>query len=118
MDDYKKEIEKIRSIGEKKFNHFLLGTLIGLLIPVFFMLCYWLWSYRFMSFMPSFFRYLLLMKVLAPTLSLCVIPNLGMFFLFLNQERYKSGRGVIFSTIIYGGIIMYLKLYVEDTMFN
>lgn len=117
MEDYRKEIEKIKGIGAKKYNHFLLGALLGLLVPLFFLFCYWLWSFRFMDFVPAFFRYLLLMKVLAPTLSLCVIPNLGLFFLFVNQERYKTGRGIIFSAIVYGILIMYLKIYIENTMF-
>ncbi|MCD6068521.1 MAG: hypothetical protein K0S33_3347 [Bacteroidetes bacterium] len=118
MEDYKKEIEKIKGIGAKKFNNFWLGVFIGLAIPMLFLFIYWLWSFRFMGFIPGFFRYLVLMKILAPTLSLCVVPNLGMFFLFLNQERYKSGRGIILAAFIYGGIIMYLKMYVENTMFG
>jgi len=117
MLDYEKEIEKIKGIGHKKYNNFLLGALIGALLPIFFMFCYWMWSYRFMDFIPHFFRYLMMGKVLAPVLSLSVVPNLGAFFLFLNKERYKTGRGIILSTIIYGCIIMYLKIYVEDTMY-
>lgn len=117
MEDYKKEIEKIKGIKNPKFNNLFLGIGIGMFLPLFFLMCYWLWSYRFMSFV-QFGRYLVMMKVFAPTLSLSVIPNLGVFFLFLNQERYKTSRGVIFSTILIGGLIMYLKIYVEKTMFQ
>ena len=117
MQDYEKEIEKIKGYGQKKFNHFFLGTLVGLFLPIFFLFCYWLWSYSFMSFVPHFFKYLLMGKVLAPVLSLCVVPNLGAFFLFINKERYKTGRGIILATILYGGLIMYLKIYIEETMF-
>ncbi len=117
MLDYEKEIEKIKGIGHKKYNTFLLGALIGVILPLFFVFCYWMWSYRFMDFAPQFFKYLIKGKVLAPVLSLSVIPNLGAFFLFLNKERYKTGRGIILATIVYGCIIMYLKIVVEDTMY-
>ena len=117
MLDYEKEIEKMKGLSRQKWNHFLLGSAIGLALPIFFLFCYWMWSYRFMGFAPDFFRYLLMGKVLAPVLSLCVVPNLGIFFLFINKERYKTGRGIILSTILYGCLIMYLKIYIEETMF-
>ena len=117
MQDYEKEIEKIRSISYKKYNNFWLGTTLGLLTPLICLFGYWLNSYSFMGFFPAFPRYLMLGKVLAPVLSLCLIPNLGLFFLFLNSERYKTARGFILSTILYGFFIMYLKIFIEETMF-
>lgn len=117
MSDYQKEIDKIKGISYKKYNHFLLGTLLGIITPFVCLFGYWLVSYSFMPFFPVFPRYLMTGKVLAPVLSLCVIPNLGLFFLFINTERYKTGRGFVFATILYGFIIMYLKIFIEETMF-
>ena len=117
MEDYKKEINKIKNIGYKKYNYFLLGTTLGIIAPITCLFGYWLISYNFMSFIPTFPRYLITGKVLAPVLSLCVIPNLGLFFLFINTERYKTARGFVLATILYGFLIMYLKIAVEETMF-
>lgn len=117
MQDYQKEIEKIRGISYKKYNKFWLGVSLGLLAPFLCLFGYWLNSYSFMGFFPAFPRYLMLGKVFGAVLSLCLIPNLGLFFLFINTERYKTARGFILSTILYGFFIMYLKIFIEETMF-
>ena len=101
MQDYEKEIEKIKGYGQKKFNHFVLGAAVGLFLPVFFLFCYWLWSYSFMSFIPHFVKYLLMGKVLAPVLSLCVVPNLGAFFLFINKIADSLTQMIVGLTLLF-----------------
>ena len=66
-----------------------------------------------MSFIPQFFKFLLMGRVLSAVLSLCLIPSLGMFFLFINREYYKTTRGIILSTLLYGFAIVALKMWVE-----
>jgi hypothetical protein len=68
-----------------------------------------------MSFTSQFFRFLVLGHVLSVVLSLCLIPNLGMFFLFINKEYYKTTRGIILSTLVYGFIIVVVKTWVEHS---
>ncbi len=68
-----------------------------------------------MSFTPQFFRFLVLGRVLSAVLSLCLIPNLGLFFIFVNKEYYKTTRGIILSTIVYGFIIVVVKTWVEHS---
>lgn len=68
-----------------------------------------------MGFIPTFIRYCISGKVLAPIISLCVIPNLGVFYLFINRYKIKTGRGVILSTFLYAGLILYLRMVVEGT---
>ena len=41
--------------------------------------------------------------------SLCAIPNLGLFFLFMWKNNYRSGRGVIMATIIMVLLVFTLK---------
>lgn len=68
-----------------------------------------------MSFITQFFRFLILGHVLSAVLSLCLIPNLGLFFIFVNKEYYKTTRGIILSTIVYGFIIVVVKTWVEHS---
>lgn len=117
MEDFQKAIQEIKGIKKQEFNHFWLGFGIGITIPLLFIFIYWLYSYSFMEFLPSFIKYLMKGKVLAPVISLCVVPNLGVFYFFLNKEKYKTARGVIFSTLIFGFMILYLKIFIEETMF-
>ncbi|MHB8260531.1 MAG: hypothetical protein ACYDCN_02060 [Bacteroidia bacterium] len=98
-----------------KLNNFVLGIISGLLVPIIFLFIYWLWSFKYMSFIPHFFKFLLIGHVLSAVLSLCLIPNLGLFFLFVNKEYYKTTRGIILSTFIYGFIIVALKTWVEHS---
>jgi hypothetical protein len=98
-----------------KLNNFILGIVAGLLLPFISLLVYWLWSFKYMNFIPQFFKILLMARVLSAVLSLCLIPNLGIFFLFINKEYYKTTRGIILSTFIYGFIIVILKTWVEHS---
>ena len=96
-------------------NKFWIGAVSGLLLPLLSLLGYWLWSYKYMRFYPQFFKFLMNGGVLSAVLSLCLIPNLGMFFLFLNKEKYKTTRGIILTMLVYGFIIVYLKIWVEHS---
>ncbi|HWY37995.1 MAG TPA: hypothetical protein VNY73_05515 [Bacteroidia bacterium] len=98
-----------------KINNFILGISSGLLLPLLSIMGYWLWSYKYMRFYPQFFSFLLMGRVLSAVISLCLIPNLGLFFLFINKEYYKSCRGMILSTLLYGFLIVYLKMWVEHS---
>ena len=98
-----------------KLNNFILGISAGLLLPFISIIVYWAWGYRLVDFYPQFFHFLLMGRVLSAVVSLCLIPNLGLFFLFLNREYYKSCRGMILSTLLYGFLIVYLKIWVEHS---
>ena len=98
-----------------KWNNFILGIFLGFLLPCLSLVGYWAWSFRYMNFPTQFFAFLLLGKVLSAVLSLCLLPSLGMFYIFVNKEFYKTTRGIILSTIIIGGLIVWLKTYVEHS---
>lgn len=102
-------------LGRINWNNFWLGIILGLVLPILALFVYWMWSFKYMNFAPQFFRFLLTGRVLSAVLSLCLIPNLGVFFLFLNRERWKTCRGIILTMLIYGFIIVYLKIWVEHS---
>ncbi len=98
-----------------RLNNFTLGIILGLILPCISLVGYWMWSFRYMNFIPQFFAFLLLGRVLSAVLSLCLLPSLGVFYLFVNKEYYKTTRGIILSTIIVGAFIVWLKTYVEHS---
>ena len=100
------------------WNNFWMGSVLGFVLPLISLLVYWLWSFKYMKFYPQFFKFLMDGGVLSAVLSLCLIPNLGLFFLFINREKYKSCRGIILTMLLYGFIIMYLKIWVEHSWDN
>ena len=48
-------------------------------------------------------------KLLAPILSVALVGNLGLFFLFLKLNRDIISRGILAATIMVGVLIFILK---------
>lgn len=93
---------------EKRFNTIVTGLVPGLLLPVVTMVIIWLVRYE-----GGFFRFLAVFQelgMLSKLLSLSVIPNLLLFFIFLWIDRPFSARGVIFATLILAFVMLLLKI--------
>jgi hypothetical protein len=92
---------------EKRYNSVITGLIPGLILPVVTLIIIWLVRYEggFLHFLAIFQR----LGVLSKLLSLAVIPNLLLFFLFLWLNRPFSARGVIFATLIMAFVMLVLK---------
>jgi hypothetical protein len=91
-------------------DNFFIGFFLGLLGPsigifIFYLLNFA--SYDILSFLDLSVKE----KLLSPLLSLCCVINLGVFYLFIQFERYLIARGIIFSTFLYGFTIVILKFF-------
>lgn len=90
-------------------NLTILGIIIGIIIPIVI-----LWLVKLYHF--SHLSYLLFLKTgfltgtLSPWLKIATLFNLIPFFGFVNKNRLKSGRGVVFATLLYGLVIVYFTL--------
>lgn len=47
--------------------------------------------------------------VMSKVISLSIIVNLGLFYLFLNKEKYNYAMGIILGSFIYLPVILYLN---------
>ncbi len=99
----------MKYLGKPKYDSVILGTVIGLLLPSLTFLGYYLIKYRAMS-LPAFLHYLTAGEIFLPILSLCVVPNLLIFFIFIWTKRDKSARGVLQATFIYAIYVCIMKL--------
>jgi len=91
-----------------QFNSVALGLFTGLVAPVLTLLIVWA-----LRESVSFFEFISQMQtihMLAKLLSLCAIPNLLFFFIYIWLNKLFSSRGVLFATIMYGLVIIILKL--------
>ena len=50
-------------------------------------------------------------KIMAPVISLSLIPNILLFFFFVNRNRFKEGQGVILGMFLWGAVIVYFKFF-------
>jgi hypothetical protein len=92
-----------------KLDSIILGTVVGVLMPFLCLLIFYF--YKFTG--ASFSLYLILMytgKLLSPMISLSGIPNLAVFFIFLNKKKYKSAKGVILATFLLVLAVLIIKL--------
>lgn len=103
----------MKLLGEKvKYDSILIGTLCGLVTPMIGFLGYYFIRYSGMYF-PAFIRYLYEGGTFLPILSLCTVPNLLIFFIFIWTNRDKSARGVLLATILYASYVCIMKLLEE-----
>lgn len=58
----------------------------------------------------SFYEHVESSDKIISVLSLGVIFNLGLFFIFYQREKDKSLKGVVGATFIYAFIVLYFKL--------
>lgn len=100
-----------------KKDNLKFGLILGIGIPLFFMFITFIYEIdRFGSYagMKNYLYQLnkqvnMFSYYIIPKVSLCIIPNLLLFFLFMWKNSLKSGRGVILATIFYAFGIMLLK---------
>ena len=94
---------------KKKFDHIVIGIVLGLLGPVIVLFLFYLIRYHHMTF-GRFLTMVGMEGTFSPRISLCAIINLLVFYIFIWTNRYYSARGVILATFVYAGLIVYIKV--------
>ena len=93
----------------KKYNTVLHGLLPGILLPLLTLMI--LWQVSAEDSIVQYLKAFYIMKSLAGLISLCSVPNLLLFFIFIWTNRIKSARGVIIATLIMAGIMLVFKIF-------
>ena len=91
----------------ERFNNLISGLIAGLILPVIAFII--LWLIIFDGTLAAYFHRFAEMNRLASLISLCAIPNLLLFFVFIWTNNYKSARGVIFATLILALAMVLIK---------
>lgn len=90
----------------------MLGTLTGLIIPMFALFVYWLFTWTQYNFIPDFFIFMHEHRSVAAHLGMACVINLPVFYVLLNKNQYKFAQGIIFATLLYAFYIFYYKLFI------
>lgn len=93
----------------KKLDNRITGFLLGIIIPIFTLFLFYL--YRNPENLDFFYEQMLSVNILSRLVSLCVVPNLGVFFIFIWTHRYKAAHGVIGATFIYAFVVLLLTQF-------
>lgn len=89
-------------------NKIWIGLVLGILAPLVTLLIVQRSNYKTLNIF-EFIDRMEMMGVYTKILSLCVIPNLLFFFLFIWRNYLASARGVLMATFIYAGIVIIYK---------
>jgi hypothetical protein len=93
---------------KSRYNNILLGSVFGIIVPAITVLI--AYKIRFDQYQfDEFLRILIRNKILSSLLSLCALPNLLVFLIFIWLDYLYSARGVLLSTFIIGFIIVGIK---------
>jgi hypothetical protein len=94
-----------------RFDSLWIGLSVGVFIPFLALVMFYYSSFTKVSF-NFFIEYSSQIRVLPKVISLCVIPNLGVFFLFMWRNHYHSSRGIIMATLIITFLVLGLKIFI------
>lgn len=92
-----------------RYDRILTGWLPGIIAPLIIFLLIYLVKYSEMEFMV-YLKNVWTMKIFLKLLSLCVFPNLALFFIFYRMKYDMAARGVIMATFIYSFAVLFAKL--------
>jgi len=93
-----------------RFDALWIGICAGIFVPALTLVMFYFSSFTKLSF-NNFVEFATQIRLLPKIISLCAIPNLGVFFLFMWRNHYYSARGVIFATVIVTIVVLFLKIF-------
>jgi len=95
------------SWNSRKTAGLIIGLIVPLIaIPLVILLLSWTQHFEFIRYWNKFIED---DTVKSKILSLSIIPNLGVFYLFLNRERYDIARGIIIGSACFLPYILYVN---------
>lgn len=94
---------------KNRLNTMTTGLMGGLIVPI--LSFFGIAIYRMSTGVSfnGFIVFLMEADILTKLVSLCLLPNLLLFFIFIWTSRLKSARGVIMSMFVFGLLILVLK---------
>jgi hypothetical protein len=99
-------------VKKNRFDDLKLGTILGLVVPVLGFLIFYLWNFTKWPF-SVFVEFVIQKAAISKVLSLSLLPNLLVFFLYIRKNYYLTARGILMSTIIWTFTIVIVKFFIE-----
>ena len=99
------------SIIHKRLNSTTFGLVAGLLVPLLALLVFYLFSSTEMSF-SEFVTFIVSRKKLSSLISLSVVPDLLVFFIFIWLNYLYSARGVLAAVFLFALIVVLTKFLI------
>ena len=91
-----------------KFDALSLGLILGIVAPLLTLLIVYFLKFNLYQ-IDELLDYLVTKQVFTKIISLCVIPNLLLFFIFIRKNYLYSARGVLMATILFAVFVFITK---------
>jgi hypothetical protein len=91
------------------FNTLKTGFILGVLLPLISLTAFYLFRYNDIP-VSEFLRFIYFRDILSPLLSLNILPNLILFFIFIRTDSLFSARGVLLATFLFAGLVIIFKV--------
>lgn len=82
----------------------LIGPILGLVVIYFIKFSSW----RFTEFIDEFIH---TNRLITSIGSLCLLANVVFFTIYINTQKDRTARGIFLTTLVYGILILMLKLF-------
>ncbi|MDW8272651.1 MAG: hypothetical protein RMJ53_00285 [Chitinophagales bacterium] len=93
-----------------RYDKFLVGFVPAMIAPWIGVLLFYLAKFSDMS-LRDYFIMIFKPQIFSPIMSLGVVLNLFIFFLFISRNYYIAARAVIFASILYAIPIVWVKFF-------
>ena len=94
-----------------KFDAPIVGLVLGVIIPLIGLFIFYKFNFKTLDF-AEFVDYINRKQMFPQLLSLSVVSNLGLFFIFIWKKFYYSAKGVIAATFLYVLVVIILKYFI------
>lgn len=95
----------------RKMDRIGLGLTLGLIAPILLLVAYWQINYSYMD-LGNFIQFMDQGQLHTKLISLFVVINLAIFFIFIWANKNLSARGVLYATFVYTFIVGGYKMLV------
>lgn len=89
-------------------NKTWIGLAVGLFVPAIALTCYYFARYSDLGLI-DFLKVYRNLGILTHIISLSVLPDLLVFFLFIRQNLLKSARGVLLATFLFTFAVLCIR---------
>ena len=97
---------------KKKYNFLWIGVIAGVIAPLITSYLYYLTKnipgITYQVYIENVLGY----GIMSQILSLCLMGNLAVFFIFLKLDRDRTAQGVLLASFIYGMVMLVFKFLV------
>jgi hypothetical protein len=94
----------------QKIDKQWIGLTLGIIAPAITFFFIYLFAYPKHSFV-SYYEMISAKKFFSQILSLAVVPNVGIFFLFIWGNRLSAAKGVLAATILLALVVFGFKIF-------